>query len=83
MCPDTACKCSESSVRTDGDTPECNGCIEIFTVCGYYERVWSVRSNNKIIIIDNFCIALFSGVHKLIALYNILTNIVNVKCEKK
>ena len=25
-----------------------------------------------IIIIDNFCIALFSGVHKLIALYNIL-----------
>ena len=25
-----------------------------------------------IIIIDNFCIALFSGVHKLTALYNIL-----------
>ena len=37
-----------------------------------------------IIIIDNFCIALFSGVHKLTALYNILrhflsfTNIIHI-----
>ena len=39
---------------------------------------------NYIIIIDNVCIALFSGVHKLTALYNILqhclsfTNIIHV-----
>ena len=37
-----------------------------------------------IIIIDNFCIALFSGVHKFTALYNILqhflsfTNIIRI-----
>ena len=37
-----------------------------------------------IIIIDNFCIALFSGVHKITALYNILqhflsfTNIIHI-----
>ena len=38
-----------------------------------------------IIIIDNFCIALFSGVHKLTALYNIVlqhllrfTNIIHI-----
>ena len=38
----------------------------------------------EIIIIDNFCIALFSSVHKLTALYNILqhflsfTNIIHI-----
>ena len=31
--------------------------------------------NVIIIIIDNFCIALFSGVHKLTALYNILQHL--------
>ena len=37
-----------------------------------------------VIIIDNFCIALFSGVHKLTVLYNILqhflsfTNIIHI-----
>ena len=41
-------------------------------------------SNNKIIIINNFCTALFSGVPKLTALYNILqhflsfTNIIHI-----
>ena len=31
-----------------------------------------------IIIIDNFCIALFSGVHKLTALYNILQHFLSI-----
>ena len=41
-------------------------------------------SNNKMIIIDNVCIALFSGVPKLTAFYNILqhflsfTNIIHI-----
>ena len=29
-------------------------------------------SKQQLIIVDNFCIALFSGVHKFTALYNIL-----------
>ena len=31
-----------------------------------------IRTNLVIIILDNFCIALLSGVHKLTALYNTL-----------
>ena len=50
----------------------------------WYLQPAAVRYWYIIIIIDNFCIALFSGVPKLIALYNILqhflsfTNIIHI-----
>ena len=39
----------------------------IFLLCPHYKKIMGMM---MIIITDNFCIALFSGVHKLIALYN-------------
>ena len=52
-----------------GISPESAGALSV-RVC-----VWSRThscSMRMLIIIDHFCIALFSGVHKLTALYNIL-----------
>ena len=42
-----------------------------------YETVQQMRIIIIIIIIDNFCIALFSGVPKLTALYNILQHFIS------
>ena len=63
-----------------------NGRDELMYVIKHVERVSVIHSlcHLIIIIIDNFCIALFSGVPKLTALYNILqhflsfTNIIHI-----
>ena len=55
-----------------------------FPSLGHVQRSAFEGACGIIIIIDNFCIALFSGVHKLTALYNILqpflifTNIIHI-----
>ena len=51
---------------------------------GVHDEQHLLKSSNIVIMIDTFCIALFSGVPKLIALYNILqhflsfTNIIHI-----
>ena len=55
--------------------------------CGF--AMVASRTQNKIIITDNFCIVLFSSVHKFAVLNNILQHLLsekkklNVTCSRK